>query len=341
MSGTEGLALTSNGPNPAGFQQQVAGSGLTPVHYFLSSEGTIAAPTITQANGIVGSIKGAGYDGAAFRDATGIFMIAENPSAGFMPGTLQFHTGGTIGSLTNRMAIDSAGLVSVESLTANSFLYSGTSKRLTTTATPTDGQLLIGDTGGPPLAGTITAGTGITITNGPGTITIAASGGGTAPIIQPSSKVAVTANAVFPNTHVLAGSGWNRFDGLGVADATTLTTDGIWALLFPMPPALPTGTATLRTRCIANQTSGVLRYNAKWASCAVEEDCSGLTLNAEGDTDITWAGGDADVFKESDVTLNADTVVAGENIVMNWTAVDTGTTSAVTMTCSVYIVFLP
>ncbi len=41
-----------------------------------------------------------------------------------------------------------------------------------------DGQLIIGKTGDRPQAVTLTAGTNITITNGPGTITIDSSGGG-------------------------------------------------------------------------------------------------------------------------------------------------------------------
>lgn len=47
----------------------------------------------------------------------------------------------------------------------------------------TDGQLLIGNSTGNTLAkSTLTAGTGITITNGSGTITIASSGGGSTSI---------------------------------------------------------------------------------------------------------------------------------------------------------------
>ena len=42
----------------------------------------------------------------------------------------------------------------------------------------TNGQLLIGSTGVAPVASTLTAGTNVTITNGAGSITIAASGGG-------------------------------------------------------------------------------------------------------------------------------------------------------------------
>jgi hypothetical protein len=42
----------------------------------------------------------------------------------------------------------------------------------------TNGQLLIGSTSANPVAATLTAGTGITVTNGAGSITIASSGGG-------------------------------------------------------------------------------------------------------------------------------------------------------------------
>jgi hypothetical protein len=41
----------------------------------------------------------------------------------------------------------------------------------------TNGQLIIGNTGGTPTAATLTAGSGITITNGGGSITIASSSG--------------------------------------------------------------------------------------------------------------------------------------------------------------------
>lgn len=56
-------------------------------------------------------------------------------------------------------------------------LGSGTSA-VTVTAQPTDGQLLIGSTGVDPVLSTLTAGTGITITNAAGSITIDATGSG-------------------------------------------------------------------------------------------------------------------------------------------------------------------
>jgi hypothetical protein len=54
-------------------------------------------------------------------------------------------------------------------------LGSGTSA-ITATAEPSNGQLLIGSTGNDPVLATLTAGTGISVTNGAGTISIAATG---------------------------------------------------------------------------------------------------------------------------------------------------------------------
>lgn len=66
--------------------------------------------------------------------------------------------------------------MTLSALTQRSFLFSGASGLLTSTSAPTNGQLLIGNTGNNPTAATITEGTGITITNGAGSITVAASG---------------------------------------------------------------------------------------------------------------------------------------------------------------------
>jgi hypothetical protein len=64
-----------------------------------------------------------------------------------------------------------------------------------TPALLTNGQLLIGDTStGFPLAATLTQGTGITITNGAGSITIAATSSTTAWVNQTSSTVTIAAN---------------------------------------------------------------------------------------------------------------------------------------------------
>jgi hypothetical protein len=62
--------------------------------------------------------------------------------------------------------------LTVDTFTPNSAVYVTTAGEVVSTAALTDGQILIGDTGGVPVVGTITGGTGITVTNGAGTITI-------------------------------------------------------------------------------------------------------------------------------------------------------------------------
>ena len=76
----------------------------------------------------------------------------------------------------------------------------------------------------------------------------------------------------------------------------------------------------------------MLKFGVNWASIAAEESPSGATLQAEGTQTITWAASDNDVYKVSDVTLDGDTVVAGEMIALDLTFEDTGTTLAVAST---------
>ena len=66
--------------------------------------------------------------------------------------------------------------LTLSGLTANSFVYPGTASALTSTTAATNGQLLIGSTGVAPVKTTLTAGAGVSVTNGAGSITIANTG---------------------------------------------------------------------------------------------------------------------------------------------------------------------
>ena len=132
--------------------------------------------------------------------------------------------------------------------------------------------------------------------------------------IYPRSSYPTTSNA-FPNVHVGAGANSKHDEGLGVV--ASLGADTIWRLRFKMPPVLPIGTGKLVIEALAAATSGVAKVNPKWASVAMGEDTSSATLNAEGVASPTWAGGDSDDYKETKITLDADTLVAGEVVVMD------------------------
>lgn len=134
--------------------------------------------------------------------------------------------------------------------------------------------------------------------------------------IFPHSVFPATTDEAFQNFHVGAGANSKRDEGLGVsADAGGV--DVTWELRFQMPPALPTGTATLRLRVLAAAVAGAMLVDPQWASVAVDDDPSATVLNAEGNTTISWGAGDDDVYKEALITLDADTIVADEEVVMN------------------------
>lgn len=72
---------------------------------------------------------------------------------------------------------DGAGTFSAITVTNHAVLIGGASNGITSLAL-TNGQLAIGSTGADPTAATLSAGTGVTIVNGAGTITVNSAGGG-------------------------------------------------------------------------------------------------------------------------------------------------------------------
>jgi len=133
--------------------------------------------------------------------------------------------------------------------------------------------------------------------------------------IFPNSAYPATAGRVFPNFHEGAGANSKHDEGMGVE--ASVGADSTWRLRFQMPPTLPTGTGKLRLLALANATSGNAKVNPKWVSVAVEENPSSATPVAEGVQTVAWSTGDNDQYKEIKVTLDADTLVAGEIVVMD------------------------
>lgn len=152
ISGTGGALTTTAAPTNG--QLLIGSTGAAPV-----------AATLTQGSGITVT-NGAGTITIANAGVTSVSGTANEIEVSSATGSV------TIG-LPNNITVSGA---TVSGLNANSFLYSGTGGALTTTAAPTNGQILIGSTGAAPVAATLTQGTGITITNGAGTVTVANAG---------------------------------------------------------------------------------------------------------------------------------------------------------------------
>lgn len=141
---------------------------------------------------------------------------------------------------------------------------------------------------------------------------------------------------VYPGYHI--GS-TNSRQWYGHRCEASLGADAILELVFEMPQSLPTGTGKLRVTAIADATSGNAVINPAWASLAVGEDYDTISLTAEGNTTITWSTGDDEELLESVITLDADTIVADEFIIMQITHVSASWTLAAISTLTFSIIW--
>lgn len=147
------------------------------------------------------------------------------------------------------------------------------------TALATDGQIIVGSTAGAPAAATITAGTGISVTNGSNSITIAATG----------SEMAWTDE----NTSFSAASG-NGYFIIGTATATM--------------PASPSQGNTISFIVDATNTFTVLANTGQVIRL-------GNQVSASAGTAVNTARGDAITF----VYRSSDTAWISQSSIGSWT----------------------
>lgn len=112
----------------------------------------------------------------------------DNTTAGFLT------TANLATDVTGQLPIANGG-TGTSSLGTNNFFYANNVGSLSTLAFGTNGQIIIGRTGLAPVMANLTAGSNITITNGSGTITIAA-------------NVSTLSNALNAATYNIYGFGW-------------------------------------------------------------------------------------------------------------------------------------
>ena len=155
--------------------------------------------------------------------------------------------------------------------------------------------------------------------------------------VAPISAFPATTGRVFESVHT--GGGGNSPNEIGMGVEASVGADSTWQLRFKMPESLPSGTAKLQLWALANATTGSAKVNPKWRSVAVEEDPTDTSLNAEGTSTLTWSTGDDDQYKELLITLDADTVVAGEMIVMDLVFETTSWTLAAISTWHAFIIW--
>lgn len=157
----------------------------------LRSNGTFAAPSIVNDGDTVSRYVAAAYDGTDFALMAEIRAEVDGtPGADDMPGRLVFYTSpdgsqtpteamrlsqDQTMTLANPLSVGSGG-TGVATLADGGILLGSGVGAVTATAQPTDGQLLVGSSGNDPVLATLTAGAGISVTNGAGSITVTAAG---------------------------------------------------------------------------------------------------------------------------------------------------------------------
>ena len=133
--------------------------------------------------------------------------------------------------------------------------------------------------------------------------------------VWPYSKFPATDELTYPLVYVGDGGVSAQEEGMGLA--ASHSSDASWQLRFAMPPSLPTGTAKLRVWAMADAVAGDEDIDPQWKSVAMGEDPSTGALNAEGNTNFLWTTAEDDIYKEGVITLDADTIVADEIVVMD------------------------
>ena len=173
VAGTDVLTATSLGSS-------VVSSSLTSV-------GTIAFGVWN------GTVIGAAFGGTGqnFSSSTGFIKVAS--------GTFSAVTGIDLATdVTGILPIANGG-TGASSLTDGGILLGSGTAAITATAQPTDGQLLIGSSGVDPVLGTLTAGSGISISNAAGAVTITNTGGGFTATAAYSTGVSTNVSLPIPS----------------------------------------------------------------------------------------------------------------------------------------------
>lgn len=174
------------------------------------------------------------------------------------------------------------------SVTQNAILVGGPGGTITSLPVETNGQLPIGNTGNPPTIATLTAGSGITIVNGPGSITISAAS-------AVSESFPTNSGTAIPVAGVLNVLGVNNIATSGSGNTVDISVSGT------TNHSLQLGNSTGSLNSLGVATNGQLPIGSTGADPVLAAITSGtgitvtngagsITIAASGSVPITFDG---------------------------------------------------
>jgi len=132
--------------------------------------------------------------------------------------------------------------------------------------------------------------------------------------VWPYSDDPGTSGCIYPGVYVGSASR-NEW---GMLVKASLAADAVRTQRYMLPPTLPSGTMTLNVVARANAVTGCAVVSPSWGMCALTEDSELTSLTCEGDTAVVWSAGGSDVYNHTQITMDADTPVASEIVVMRF-----------------------
>lgn len=267
-------------------------------------DGTNASPTAVQSGDLLGSFNSYAYDGTAVGGPAASFQTFANQN----------------------WAVGAHGTYGAISVTPN-----GSTTLTQQWKFENDGGITAtGVTGGDKGVGTINM-TGCWVN---GVACVTGSTGSSALIPSRTPYSSDTAGNLFPYLYTGAGgnaaaSEWTQ----GVV--ASLGSNVALQLRFPMPSVIPSGTFKMASYCLANASSGVVKYTISDAMVGAANP-SAATLTGETQTSITWGAADTYVITKTNLTA---VPVADQTLVAAVTFNNTGWTLAAILGCNFYVLW--